>query len=149
MECARAGPTASAGARAGAALQRLEHLWPLIVAIPSTHCDDCQAASRTRKTASPIEIYGVAAVPQQTRHNECPGYGWASLSSQPLVLCAEAPLSCVPLLLFNCRLPSARVTGTPDGRSCGGLSSESKVAGNVEDGDEVENSHWPLGRFFD
>lgn len=66
----------------------------------------------------------------------------ASLSSWV----SKPPLLCL-LVVVNCRLPSARVTETPDGRSCGGLSSESKVAGNVEDGDAEENAHWPLGRF--
>lgn len=74
---------------------------------------------------------------------------WLGVAVRPasLVVCVEAPLSLRLLVVVNCRLPSARGTGTPDGRSCGGLSSESKVAGDVEDGDEDENAHWPLGRF--
>lgn len=81
---------------------------------------------------------------------------WLGVAVRPasLVLCVEAALSLrlLVVVVVNCRLPSARGTGTPDGRSCGGLSSESKVAGDVEDGDvedgdEDGKAHWPLGRF--
>lgn len=112
VECARAGPAASAGARAGAALQRLEHLWPLIVVIPSTHCDGWRAArTREGETDSPTLQ---SAVSQQRPDNQ------GSMSCRDvvgrrcpasLVLRVEAPRLCL-LVVVNCRLPSARVTGT-------------------------------------
>lgn len=98
---------------------------------------------RQRLPASPTLQSAVSQQrSRQSRHSELPGYGWASLSSQPLVLRVETPLSCVSLWWSIVGSPQHASPGRQTGAAAEACRRNSKVAGSVEDGDEDEK---PIG----